>query len=206
MKNMRLIFIAALLIFTSCASNAGITYNDLDTTNNQGMYAALQRWLNTNNVGGASTPTNSPNINWGSGTLFSFWNTNRSFSVLSVGTPTNVVSWLTITNAAGTNITATLPFSVFSLSAGAAVTTATIPAGAALSLQFFYDGVSTYYVADYGQNNSVLSKLANTGVLTMVTNSAIPPPLSGSGTLVPSNNYDLYWVTPTKTNLVVSGH
>jgi hypothetical protein len=42
------------------------------------------------------------------------------------------------------------------------------------------------------------------GSLTIPTNN-IPSPISGGGTFAVSN-YDLYWVTPTKTNLIVLGH
>jgi hypothetical protein len=41
--------------------------------------------------------------------------------------------------------------------------------------------------------------------LRLETNSVMPAPTTGYGTFVTSN-YDLYWVTPTKTNLVVPGH
>ena len=37
------------------------------------------------------------------------------------------------------------------------------------------------------------------------TNSVAPAPLAGFG-IFWASNYDLYWVTPTKTNLVVLGH
>src|SRR6185312_4849066 len=66
---------------------------------------------------------------------------------------------------------------------------------------------SSHTVADF--SNDLLNYNSNTNVqiikyLSLSTN--LPPsPMSGAGTFW-SSNYDLYWVTPTKTNLVTLGH
>lgn len=74
---------------------------------------------------------------------------------------------------------------------------------------------SMSYVFNYGTNdqlslnNAGLTVGAGSGqgnaVLSLATNATTPFPMGGYGRFWPSN-YDLYWVTPTKTNLVVLGH
>jgi hypothetical protein len=49
------------------------------------------------------------------------------------------------------------------------------------------------------------SGLTNTAAIRVLTNAAPPKVVPGSGYFWPSN-YDLYWVTPTRTNLIISGH
>jgi hypothetical protein len=46
--------------------------------------------------------------------------------------------------------------------------------------------------------------LTNIAAIRVATNASHPAVVAGSGYFWPSN-YNLYWVTPTKTNLIVVG-
>jgi hypothetical protein len=54
-------------------------------------------------------------------------------------------------------------------------------------------------------NNLAATSLTLANPLILLTNSPFPSSMNGAG-MFATSNYDLYWVTPTKTNLVALGH
>jgi hypothetical protein len=63
-------------------------------------------------------------------------------------------------------------------------------------------GDSIIFQSGGGLTNS--AKITPTGFFGLATNAFKPVPSAGYGYFWPSN-YNLYWVTPTKTNLIVLG-
>jgi hypothetical protein len=70
-----------------------------------------------------------------------------------------------------------------------------------------YDNFGWVYAQyGFGTIGSVSAATAVfTNSLTLMTNAAFPASVSKGG-MFATSNYDLYWITPTKTNLVVLGH
>lgn len=109
-----------------------------------------------------TTQTYSPNAIWTN--TVAWWSTNANFTSVSIYNPGPVFNArLVITNSAASSITNTLAFTAYSYSLGTNITKTIIPSGSILDMQFdYYNG--TYYIKDYGKNNSTLYQLATNAI------------------------------------------
>ena len=140
----------------------------------------FQNLLVTNisfNGNATNYPTQSTSPNVAFTNVIRYWSTNQSFSGSIDINPTPVLTarLMIVNSSALSNITYTLPQSMYSLSLGTNVTTAVVQTNSTLDLTFTYLN-STYYVEDYGKNNLYLQQISalntNTGFL-FLTNGAV---------------------------------
>ena len=88
-----------------------------------------------------------------------------------------------------------------------AVGNSTNYANAADTVNLFIGAAQTNSAINFSAGNALTKTNAQLSAngFALATNAAVASPIVGMGEFVTSN-YDLYWVTPTKTNLVVLGH